>query len=205
MSDVFSLSGGEARGAYKLQITTGRTDAIEHARNMLAGIDKGFRNALGAAIRRTGTSTRAFITKEIRQEYFAKASDLKKHTSVRVKPEIGNGFARVEMRFTGTHIPLLEFDTHLDRNGQVTTRVKKSSPRMALDHAFDATMPTGHRGIYERITSAREPIKEFFGPSVPQMLSYNTELQDKITEHAQETFDSRLEHEISAVLNGWRG
>lgn len=205
MSDVYGLSGGEARSPISVSITSGSTDALERAKNMLAGIDKGFRNALGAAIRRTGASTRAFIAKEIRQEYYVKASDLKKHTSIHVKPDVGNGFARVEIRFTGTHIPLLEFDTHIDRSGKVSTRVKRNSSRSTLEDAFLQTMPTtGHRGIFERVTEDRTPIREFFGPSIPQMLSYNTDLQDKIAEHAQETFEKRLDHEVSAVLNGWR-
>ncbi len=204
MSDVNSLSGREARSAISVLITSGPTDALERAKNMLAGIDKGFRNALGAAIRRTGTSTSAFITKQVRQDYFVKAADLKRHTSVRVRPVLENGFAAVEISFSGTHIPLLEFDTHIDRSGRVSTRVKRSSPRMTLEHGFEATMPTGHMGIFERVTSNREPIKEFFGPSVPQMLSYNTDLQEKVAAHAQDTFEKRLDHEVSAVLNGCR-
>ena len=36
-------------------------------------------------------------------------------------------------------------------------------------HAFIATMPSGHRGVYERTSKKRLPIKERYGPSVHRL------------------------------------
>ena len=62
----------------------------------------------------------------------------------------------------------------------------------------------GHRGLYERVTSARLPVEEKFGPSTPQMMDSDDDLEQEVADKIRETFEKRLEHEISAILNGWR-
>ena len=83
----------------------------------------------------------------------------------------------------------------MDRSGRVVTRVKKSGARQALDHAFEAKMDS-HYGIYERQGEKRFPVKELFGPATPQMMY-------SIEEKMASTYEERIEHEITRILNGW--
>ena len=205
MSDITAVAEGSRNSPLSITVTTGSGDAIERAKGMLAGIDKGFRNALGSALRRTVTSTKAYAAQKIRSEYYISSGEFKRSTISRSKITTGNGSAELGIEFIGRHIPLLKFDTNINKSGRVTTRVKKSSGRAVLEHAFFATMPTGHSGIFERETEAREPIRELFGPSTPQMMSYNDEVREAIAEHQEQTFAERLDHEVAAILNGWRG
>ena len=67
--------------------------------------------------------------------------------------------------------------------------------------------PASHTGIFERTgaktSSGKDQIEELFGPSVPQMLGQQ-EVAQKLSEEAMEKFEERLDHEINAILNGWR-
>ena len=83
-------------------------------------------------------------------------------------------------------------------------RVKRASTKTVLEHVFTATMKSGHTGLFERVTDKRFPIEEKMGPSTPQMMDYNDDISQEIGDKIRDTFDARLEHEILAVLNGWR-
>ena len=72
----------------------------------------------------------------------------------------------------------------------------------ALDHAFEAKMGS-HYGIYERQGEKRFPVKELFGPATPQMMYSNENVMDSIEEKMASTYEERIEHEITRILNGW--
>lgn len=85
--------------------------------------------------------------------------------------------------------------------------LKSTSPAL-FQHAFVSRMKsTGHTGIYERTggmtSNDKDEIKELFGPSVPQMLG-SSEVAEKLSAAAMDKFEERLDHEINAILNGWR-
>lgn len=108
----------------------------------------------------------------------------------------------INFGYRGSVIPLRVFDTKVDRSGRVVTRVKKSGARQALDHAFEAKMGS-HYGIYERQGEKRFPVKELFGPATPQMMYSNENVMDSIEAKMASTYEERIEHEITRVLNGW--
>ena len=113
-----------------------------------------------------------------------------------------SGEVSINFGYRGSVIPLRVFDTKVDRSGRVVTRVKKSSARQALDHAFEAKMGS-HYGIYERQGEKRFPVKELFGPATPQMMYSNEVVMDSIEAKMASTYEERIEHEITRVLNGW--
>lgn len=84
--------------------------------------------------------------------------------------------------------------------------LKSTSPAL-FQHAFVARMENGHTGIYERTggmtSNKKDEIEELFGPSVPQMLG-SSEVAEKLSAAALDKFEERLDHEINAILNGWR-
>lgn len=71
-------------------------------------------------------------------------------------------------------------------------------------HAFVAKMPNGHVGIFERVRgkktrSGKEQLKEFFGPSIPQ-LAGRENIEKTITEKAQERFHKRFTQQAERYL-----
>lgn len=187
---------------YKVEIQASN-DSVERARLLLAGISGGVKKALGSAINRTATSAEALAAKEIHAEYFVSSKEFKDKT--KVKPHVTQDGTQtvLAIEFYGQKIPLIQFDTKFGKDGRVTTRVKRSSARETLDHAFFAQIG-GRLGVFERLTDAREPTRELLGPTTTQMMSYNDGLKEKIGEKIRDTFQERMDHEVDAILNGWR-
>ena len=139
----------------------------------------------------------------VTQEYAISSSDFSNRTKNINNIQRGsNGEVSINFGYRGSVIPLRVFDTKVDRSGRVVTRVKKSGARQALDHAFEAKMGS-HYGIYERQGEKRFPVKELFGPATPQMMYSNENVMDSIEAKMASTYEERIEHEITRVLNGW--
>lgn len=190
--------------------TVGNSDIsvyIEQVGNLealkaLAGIPKLSKKALNRAILRATQSGIQMAQKELRQEYILPAATFKSYTQTkRHYISTGDGTA-VILNFHGYHIPLMQFDVSVNRRGGVSARVKRTNAKEALDDAFSATMKYGS-GVFERTGAARFPVRGLYGPSVPQMLSYNEELTERVMKKISDKLDERLDHEIMALLNGW--
>ena len=183
-------------------------DSIERAKALLTGISKGAEKAINSALKRAAKSGESYSSKVIREEYLVSAGDYKKYSGS--KSSINSDFmgTSIQIKFSGHHIPLLRFDSKANASGIVSARVKRSSTRTVLDQAFVGVVnnrdESSHAGIFERRTSKRLPIEEKFGPSIPQMLSANDDIKERINDKVRDVFDERLNHEILAVLNGWR-
>ena len=204
--DIYSMQ----RSAIKSSISTFLVDDIggdniDHVSKMLAGIPHAADKAIGSAIKRAAQSGEAHAARAVRDEYFVKASDFKAYTKSKRHVSISPGASEIDIEFRGFHIPLLRFDTKVDSSGRVVTRVKRTSSKVVLDHVFPQTVGThGHIGVFERTTSKRLPIEEKLGPSTPQMMDVNDEVAGSIADKVRETFDKRIEHEVTAILNGYR-
>ena len=196
MSEVISTSTNPSQSVWVHMSDDG---SLKEAEKLLAGIQGGLKKAFGSAATRTAKSSINLASKDVRKEYIISDSDFKKYTHSSFKAD-ENG---VSIEFHGWHIPLLAFDAKFGKDGKVTARVKRSSAREMLNNAFIQSVSRSHTGIFERVGDDRLPIKEFLGPSVPQMMSYNDELQKAIAEHTKETFEKRFDHEVMRILNGW--
>lgn len=206
MNDIYSMSRSDIKNGIGVYLINDVGDGtIDRVTKLLAGIPHGADKAIGSAIKRAATSGRAYAAKAICKEYYISAADFKQFTKSKSHIITQDGSTTVDIEFRGYHIPLIRFDTRIDDDGRVTTRVKRSSGKTVLDHVFQQTVGThGHVGIFERITNAHLPIEEKLGPSTPQMMDYNDDISQAIGDKVRETFDVRLEHEMNAVLNGWR-
>lgn len=177
--------------------------SIERARKLLSGIPRGAQKAVGSALKRAATTGMAYTTRMLARDYAVGVGVMKSHTKSKVRYSSGTGGDTVDLEFMGTHIPLAKFDVSVGKDGLVRARVKRTSAKTALEHVFSATVGS-HTGLFERLTEDRYPVQEKFGPSVPQMLSYNDDLQQEMGDKIREAFEARIDHEIAAVLNGWR-
>ncbi len=174
---------------------------LDRAMQILAGLGETVtRKAVSSAIRRAMDSARAELKRSVTQEYTLSQKTFL--ANVWYKNSVKNDYS-VSVAYCGHVIPLINFNTKVSSDGRVTAQVKRSSTPQALTRAFKSEV-NGHVGIFEREGDERLPIKELYGPSVPQMMYSNEEVLDAATDKAVEVFDQRLDHEIDAFLNGWR-
>lgn len=137
--------------------------------------DRAVRSAAARALNKTATTGRAQASREIKaQGYGMKVGDIRAAISIPVRANQGN--LNTEIRARGKPIPLIQYSARQTRSG-VSIQVKNG--RTVLSHAFIAVMPSGHRGVFERVGKGHKrverrgrnistglPIKELFGPSV---------------------------------------
>lgn len=206
MNDIYSMTRSDMKSAVGVFLTddVANGSSLDHATKVLAGFTHGAEKAIGSAIKRAATSGEAYAARAVGKYYYVKAGDFKHYTKSKRRIFTSGGSTEVDIEFNGRHIPLIRFDTKVVAGGRVRAKVKRSSSADVLQHVFWQRVGQQHNGLFERVGMSRLPIEEKFGPSTPQMMSANDDVSQAIGDKVRETFDSRIEHEILAVLNGWR-
>lgn len=178
---------------------------LDRAQKLLSGIPDGIYRAVGSALKRASQHALTIGMKIVSEEYAIGQNQLKSNTrNINTIIKDGKGSFEVTFGYRGNVIPLIRFDTQVGKDGNVSARVLRSNSRKSIDHAFIANV-NSHRGVYERESGSRLPIRELYGPSAVQAFYAREETVDKMDEEIRKTNDSRIEHEISRVLNGWGG
>lgn len=176
---------------------------LDRVTKLLAGIPDGVYRAVGSAIKRSAQHGLTVGMKIVAEEYAIGQDELKRNTkNMNTVVKDGAGSYSVTFGYSGHVIPLIKFDTRFERNGRVSTRVLRSNTRQTLEHAFVARVRS-HTGVFERETEDRLPIKELFGPSAVEAFYAHEETVDKMDEEIRKTYEKRIEHEITRILNGW--
>jgi len=178
---------------------------LDRVTKLLAGIPDGVYRAVGSAIKRAAQHGLSVGMKIVSGEYAISQGELKKRTkNINTVVKDGAGSYEVTFGYRGNVIPLIRFDTSIDKSGRVSTRVLRQNAKQILDKAFTAHVGS-HTGVFERETDERFPIRELFGPSAVQAFYAREETVDKMDEEILKTYESRIDHEITRVLNGWGG
>lgn len=219
----------DTNGWQGIQVSVAGQGTLERAVKLLSGLPGGINKAVRGAMSRSVSHLRAANVKAIRDRYAIAAANVRANENVTVRYTYQNG-VQATVNFAGQKIPLFRFDgaspktpawdgaslvqaivsgrwrtVHpgLPASGHV---LKSTSPRR-FQSAFVATMKTGHTGIFQRTggvtSSGGDELDEFYGPSIPQMLGSEA-VEERLAKETMEQFDQRLEHEVSAILNGWR-
>lgn len=179
--------------------------SIDRAVEALGAVPSDVKKAVGSAIKRAGASGITFAAKAVQEQYRVSTSTFKKYTWAKTRWKSSKYITTTELEYCGYHIPLIRFDTSADKSGRIKTRVKQSSAKTLLDHIFMQRVGEhGHIGTFERKAVKKLPIEEKLGPSGVQMMYSNEAVMDSIVDKVKKTYDKRLEHEITAILNGWR-
>lgn len=205
--------------------------SLDRAEKLLAGIPGGVEKAAKSAMSRTMSHLRTNSAREIRKVYAISTAALRSEENVTSKYTYHPGAGvSGSIRFSGTKIPLYRYDgaspaqPTQDKSQVVNAFIqghwrqvhpgihalghqKKGTSPEIFGRAFVARMGSGHVGIFERTggmtSTGSDEIKEIMGSSVPQMLG-NSEVQQALVDGAMQVFDDRVDHEITAILNGWR-
>lgn len=176
---------------------------MERISKVLAGIPAGAEKAVGSALERAAQSGKTAGMKLVAQEYAIGQNKLKSYTkNVNTIVRDTSGRYTVTFGYRGNLIPLLEYDTKVNKNGVVESKVLRSSTRKTIESAFVAKMGA-HKGVYERETTERFPVRELFGPSAVQAFYAREEVVDAMEDTVLANYEKRIDHEIMRVLNGW--
>jgi len=108
----------------------------------------------------------------------------------------------VQLQIAGRRLPLVEFkargpEPSRGRGRGVSYRLPSGQGRDP--HAFIATMPSGHRGVFKRRGTSRLSIHELFGPSLVKVFEKFLPIG---AARGQEALVANLKHEVDFVLSG---
>lgn len=179
-------------------------DSLERLNKILAGVPDGIWKASYSALRRAGDTAKTRAGQYAAEEYTINKGDFMRNVrqKTHISSEVG-GLVSMSISYAGNVLPLLTFRTRYERGGLLRTQVKRNGAASVLEHAFAARV-FGPIGVFERVGEKRFPVEQKFGPSTAHMMQ-NEIVVEKMDETIKETFDRRLEHEITRVLNGWGG
>jgi hypothetical protein len=164
--------------------------------------------AVVRALNKTAMQARTAAAQEVRGAgYNIKSSAIKSSFSI---TKAARGRLVVVLKSTGRPVALINYGARQGKNG-VSVQVKAS--RSVLRHAFIATMPNGHRGVFERTGKQHKkvmrngkairsglPIKELFGPSIPQSLA-NDAVEKALMAKIRQKFPQILKHELAFIAS----
>lgn len=153
------------------------------------------------ALTRAAVSTRAFMAREVAKEIGLRVGPVRDTIETKADHQTAT------VTISGRRIPLIEFSARgpepsRGRGGGVRYRIGARANR--IPRAFIATMPSGHRGVFERADKAgrpqkaRLPITEKFGPSLPHIFN---KLAPRGLEHGGEVLRKNLEHELNYAFS----
>ncbi len=191
---------------------------IDRAVKLLAGVEGGAYKAVRSAMTRATSRLQKLNADAVRERYALRPTEIRANENVRVRYSYQNGL-QATVRFGGRRIPLYRFDGAAPAQPEYRTAarghvLRETSPAN-LHPAFVAQMRSGHVGIFARTGAktedgkpkksryGKDEIWELYGPSVPQMLG-NEGVEEKLAEEAMGPFEKDLDHEILAILSGYR-
>lgn len=166
-------------------------------------LDKAVVNALN----RCAEMAKTEAARQIKDKgYNFKASKIKEVIAIK---RASTGHLTATLRVKRKPTPLIDFDARQTKKG-VSVKVQKK--RAVIEHAFIATMPTGHRGVFVRkdggkriyrhkggkVVSSQLPIRELYGPSVGGAYA-NEQIQAAMARSIAENFEARLRHELTRL------
>lgn len=178
--------------------------SLERLNKMLSSIPGGVWRAAYSALRRAGDTAKTRAGQFAADEYAISKGDFIKNVSIKTHLS-GEGGSIVSMAisYAGKVLPLLTFNTQYSRDGLLRTQVKRNGGSKTLQHAFAARV-FGPVAVFERVGSPRFPVQQKYGPSTAHMMG-NERVVEKMDDTIRETFEKRVEYEITRVLNGWGG
>jgi hypothetical protein len=121
--------------------------------------------AIVRSLNRAAVSTRTLMASAISKDMGLKVGDVREALRIdQATPSNHRAYVKAPLK----RIPLIKFgargpEPSMGRGRGVTAKTKAKR----YPHAFIATVGKGrHRGVFERKTKKRLPIKELFGPSI---------------------------------------
>ncbi len=178
-------------------------ETVDKISDLLAEVLNGTERAMASAANRAIAKAKTESFKGVTKEYKIKRNVIAEYTKDSIKNATTSDLCAT-LIFAGKQIPLYKYSltkpTH-PGPGKVFAGQKTA---VYLEHAFRNQISAKKEGIFERVGKSRLPIKQLMGSSMRSMVS-NSVVMDQVYKEAQETFDTRLEHEVERLLAGYGG
>lgn len=178
-----------------------RMEHMERLEAALSETPEKIPRAASRAINRAAYTARTEAARKAREEYIIRHGDV--INTINIYPASETDLSATVVS-RGSVIPLIKF-----RVSPKKPQPKRKKPLIAvvkkgeggpIARAFTAQMrSSGYIGVFQRVGKSRLPIRQLYGPSVPQMIG-SRNVSQWVEEKAQEKLEERLEHEISRVL-----
>lgn len=184
-------------------ITIDGSDLLK-AETLLKNIPKGIEKAVKRSVSEAAKGVKVDMARVATKNYNVTAAKAKSTVSIAK----GSDDMKAIVASKGRPIALKDFNPkpgHVQykgrRNRPVTVTIKKQSKKV-VKGGFAASMDTGHIGVMKRLGQNRLPIKELYGPSVPQMIN-SEEVRKEIEEKAEERLAKSFAHNADRMLKGY--
>ena len=199
-----SVSGGifPGNGEGWIHINDVGVNTLDRVNKILAGIGNGSGavRAVYHAAKRAADRAKTEAGRFAAAEYTIGKGGFMAHCRIKASVSGGSGgAASVGITFAGQVIPLIQFDTHWSKGGGLKTTVKSGSSA-TLAHAFAASV-YGSTQAHEHEYGTTGPVKTLYGPSTGHMMQ-NEKIIEQMDKVISETFEQRIDHEISRILAG---
>ncbi|MDD3662288.1 MAG: phage tail protein [Candidatus Pacebacteria bacterium] len=186
-----------------------KVSGIEDVEKRLGNMKKEAPLVVSRAINRAIQNVKKNMGKETSARYFISSGDVKKTVNVTKASKSNLKAAAISQ---GGGIALSKFKVNpgtpvryrgKNRSPKVyKAGVKKSGGVKPLDgdpKSFVAIMKSGHKGVFSRMSEDSLPLKQLYGPSVPQMVK-NEEIMNPINKEANDTLQKRINAEVNNIL-----
>ncbi len=159
--------------------------------------------AIAAGLARAVKAGEKVAKEGIVDTYNIKAGMVAKRFSSRVDAAKLTGTIKAKSGRT-SRIPAIVFLSTKIKGKNPAIQVRKGRAPKVLKHAFVATMPSGHKGIYSRVRGTRK-LKEVMGIDVPQMVGgsgVTPAVHDRMAEIATKRVAHELRYQLDRALKG---
>jgi len=172
------------------------TADILKAKTLLSHIKNGAPRAISNALNRTNEGVRTDVIKQVKSKYDIKSTDIRKAL---VAKKSYPATLQASVGSTGRPIPLIQFRVTPNNTVRALRASVKRSGGKSIPGAFLMKMSNGMTGVMIRTSTKRLPIKQLFGPSIPQMIG-EASISQYVMDGVNERFAKRIDHEIAYLL-----
>lgn len=156
-------------------------------------------NAIARSLNRAAGSARTVMVREIARDIGLKQGTVREQLVTR---EARPDKLHTTIEASGKQIPLIDLgasgpEPSRGKGRGVSYRNPGRGGRVRIPNAFIATMRSGHRGVFKRVTQARLPITELHGPSLPRVFEKH---MPAAIARGEEQLVKNLEHEFKFAM-----
>lgn len=168
-------------------------EAYEGIKNIVS--KQKFNQAIARGINKALRETTTKAAKRAGDDYIIKKADIKKSIKMKKQATASDMSATSESKTYS--MALSKFKTKAPKSGGITAKVRKDGGGN-ISTAFEATMSSGHKGIFMRRSDNK--IFELKGVPVPIMLK-SEEAMKVFQEEGQERLDKAIDNAIRGLLH----
>jgi hypothetical protein len=161
--------------------------------------------AMGRGLAKVAKQGATVAKTNIAKEYNVKAAAVADRLSVKSSSNGLTATISAKAKRVGSsgksRIPLIDFGATGGKRNGVKFKILRGGSATRMRHAFIATMPSGHRGVYQRVPGSRK-IVEVMGIDVPVMFAgkrVKPLVLKRINEVSVKVVSHELQYELSRL------